>query len=105
MDTVDERVVAKERLVQDFRAVKADVEELLRATAGQTGEKITSARARVEESLKAARQRLVDVEEDLVARTKAAAKATDQLVRDKPWQAVGVAAAVGFLLGLLTCRR
>ena len=30
---------------------------------------------------------------------KAAAKATDRYVRDNPWQAVGIAAGVSFLVG------
>ena len=34
-------------------------------------------------------------------RAKAAARATDEYVRDNPWQALGVAAAVGFLIGLV----
>jgi ElaB/YqjD/DUF883 family membrane-anchored ribosome-binding protein len=34
-----------------------------------------------------------------------AARATDEYVHDNPWQAIGVAAAVGFLLGLVVARR
>ncbi len=38
--------VAKEKLVKDFKAVVADTEELLKATASQTGDKVAAARAR-----------------------------------------------------------
>ncbi len=38
-------------------------------------------------------------------RSKEAARATDEYVHDHPWQAVGVAAGVGFLLGMLIARR
>ena len=41
----------------------------------------------------------------VVEKTKAAARATDDYVHDNPWKAVGVAAGVGFLLGLLVNRR
>jgi ElaB/YqjD/DUF883 family membrane-anchored ribosome-binding protein len=34
-----------------------------------------------------------------------AARATDDYVHDNPWQAIGVAAAVGFLVGLVISRR
>jgi ElaB/YqjD/DUF883 family membrane-anchored ribosome-binding protein len=34
-----------------------------------------------------------------------AARATDQMVRDNPWRAIGVGAAVGLLLGYLVSRR
>ncbi len=96
---------ARDRLVEDFKTVVNDAEELLKATAGQTGEKIDSVRARAEENLRKARARLGQMEVDLVERTKAAAKATDQLVHENPWQSVALATAVGFLIGMLTGRR
>ncbi len=105
MMTATETEVAKERLIKDFKTVVVDTEEMLKATASQTGEKVAAARAKLEETLAATQKRLADLEEGLVDRTKAAAQATDQLVHEHPWQAVGVAAAVGFLLGMLTCRR
>jgi ElaB/YqjD/DUF883 family membrane-anchored ribosome-binding protein len=40
-----------------------------------------------------------------VRRAKAAATATDDYVHEKPWQAIGVAAAVGLALGVLIGRR
>ncbi len=105
MMTATETEVAKERLIKDFKTVIVDTEEMLKATASQTGEKVAAARAKLEETLAATQKRLADLEEGLVDRTKAAAQATDRLVHEHPWQAVGVAAAVGFLLGMLTCRR
>jgi ElaB/YqjD/DUF883 family membrane-anchored ribosome-binding protein len=41
----------------------------------------------------------------MIVKAKAAVKATDQLVHENPWQSAGVAAAVGFLLGMLMHRR
>jgi ElaB/YqjD/DUF883 family membrane-anchored ribosome-binding protein len=105
MNSTREADAAKERLMKDFKAVLGDTEELLRATASQTGEKVASARARVEESLMTTKKRIADLEESVVDRTKAAAHAADQMVHENPWKAVGVAAAVGFLLGLLVHRR
>lgn len=96
---------AKEKLMDDFKAVINDAEELLKATASQTGERAAAARARVEESIRATRERLADLQGDVADRARAAAHATDQIVHDNPWKAVGIAAAVGFLLGLLVHRR
>jgi ElaB/YqjD/DUF883 family membrane-anchored ribosome-binding protein len=96
---------AREKLVEDFNTVIQDAEELLRATAGQTGEKIEAVRARAEENLRKARARLEEMQVDLMERTKAAAKATDQLVHENPWQSVALATAVGFLIGIMTGRR
>ena len=41
------------------------------------------------------------MEGDVVDRTRAAAKATDQLVHENPWQSIALATAVGFLVGVV----
>ena len=83
----------------------ADAEEILHATADQTGEKIASLRARIKERLLDARIRLEAAEEVLIEKTRAAARATDNYVHENPWQAVGIGAGIGFLLGLVLGRR
>jgi ElaB/YqjD/DUF883 family membrane-anchored ribosome-binding protein len=98
-------LTAQERLVTDIRAVIADAEEILLATADQTGEKIAVLRARIKERLLDARIRLDAAEEVLIEKTRAAARATDDYVHENPWQAVGIGAGVGFLLGLVLGRR
>jgi ElaB/YqjD/DUF883 family membrane-anchored ribosome-binding protein len=105
MNSAHEAQAAKERVIKDFKAVVADTEELLKATANQTGDRITAARARMEESLAATKKQLTELEENMIVKAKAAVKATDQLVHENPWQSAGVAAAVGFLLGMLMHRR
>ena len=105
MNITHEAQSAKERVIKDFKAVVTDTEELLKATANQTGDRIAAARARMEESLAATKKQLAELEENMIEKSKAAARATDQMVHDNPWQSVGVAAAVGFLLGMLIHRR
>ena len=97
--------VTKEKLMDDLKVVAKDVEELLRATASQTGEKIATARARAEESLRSVRENLEDASDEMVARARDASRLADDYVNDNPWQAVGVAAAIGFLIGYLIGRR
>ena len=97
--------VSMGELMEDLRAVVADAEELLKATADQTGERIAAARGKAEESLKAARARLEEQEAAVMAKTKAAAKATEDYVRANPWKGLGIAAAVGLILGILVARR
>ncbi|MFZ3127048.1 MAG: DUF883 family protein [Rhodoferax sp.] len=96
---------SEEKLVDDIKSVIADAEDLLSATADQTGEKIVSLRARIQERLKDARTRLVAAEAVLLEKTRAAARATDAYVHESPWQAVGIGAGVGFLLGFILGRR
>lgn len=97
--------VTKEQLIHDFKAVVADAEALLKATAGQGGEAMAAMRSKVEASLAAAKAKMTDAEVALVARAKLAAKATDEYVHVHPWQAIGIAASVGMVIGLLIGRR
>ncbi|OGT03989.1 MAG: hypothetical protein A2Y51_01785 [Gallionellales bacterium RIFCSPLOWO2_02_60_31] len=99
-----ENEVSKEKLMQDLRVVVADAEELLRATAGQAGEKVSAARERIQENLAAAKQRLAVAQDAVAARTKEAAKVTDEYVHENPWKAVGIAAGVGLVIGMLISR-
>ena len=100
-----EENVSKDKLVQDFRAVVADAEELLRATASQAGEKVAVARERIQDSLHQAKVKLAEAEDIIVQKSRQAARATDDYVHENPWQAVGVAAGVGLVIGLLIGRR
>ena len=97
--------VSKEKLMQDMRVVVEDAEELLKATAGQAGEKVAAARERIQENLGVAKERLAVAERAVVEKTKQAAKATDEYVHENPWRAVGIAAGAGFIVGLLVGRR
>ena len=104
-DSQTSNLSSQEKLVADIRAVIADAEDILKATADQTGEKIASLRARIQDRMLDARIRLSNAEELLIEKTRATARATDDFVHDQPWQAVGIAAGVGFLVGLILGRR
>lgn len=103
--TSREPAVTKEKLAEDLRLVISDAEELLRATAGQAGEKFAATRQKVQESIQRARAELSDVEEVLVDQGKQAARVADEYVRSNPWQSVGIAAGIGVIIGLLITRR
>jgi len=96
--------VSKEKLMQDFRIVMADAEELLRATAGQAGDKVAATRERIQENLAAAKESLNEAESELIEKTKYAVEATDAYVHDNPWRAIGIAASVGVIIGMLIGR-
>lgn len=105
MNTPDTSAVTKQQLIHDFNVVVADAEALLKATAGQGGEAVAAARARAEETLAAAKARMAEAQATLLAKTREAAKVTDEYVHMHPWEAMGVAAGVGMLIGLLIGRR
>ncbi len=96
--------ISKERLMQDLRLVVADAEELLRASAGEAGEKVSAARQRIEEHLAAAKVRLAETEAAMLEKTRAAAHATDEFVHENPWRSVGIAAGAGLVIGMLISR-
>lgn len=95
----------KERLVSDLKAVVADADDILRATAGSAGEKVSELRQKIETRLRSAKERLADAEAAMVDKAKEAAAKTDDFVHEQPWKAVGVAAVVGLALGVLIGRR
>jgi ElaB/YqjD/DUF883 family membrane-anchored ribosome-binding protein len=86
--------VTSEKLMKDLKAVVGNAEDLLKATADQSGEQVARIRARAEESLRVARARMRDVGGEL-----------DEQVRENPWTAVGVAAGIGLVLGILIARK
>ena len=95
----------RDKLVDDFATVLSEAEEMLKRAATETGDKARDLRAQVETKLLRAKLRLQELEGEAVDRAKAAAQATDDYVHDNPWQAIGIAAAVGVLVGLLMNRR
>ena len=92
--------VTRDKLVDDVKVLTKDVQDLLKATASVVGDKAAEARVKVEESLKVAQDKLSIAHESVKAKGKEAIAATDEYVRDNPWNAVGIAAGVGFLLGI-----
>ncbi|HXQ30783.1 MAG TPA: DUF883 family protein [Steroidobacteraceae bacterium] len=93
------------RLMDDLRAVVADAEALMTATASDASDRAKDARHKATESVEKARARLEQLESELKVRAKAAADDATSYVRDNPWQSLGVAAAIGVVLGVLLSRR
>ena len=98
-------IVTKDKLVADFKVVVADAEELLRATAGQAGDKAAELRSRLQDHLGNAKASLAEAQAAVVDKAKQVGRATDDYVHDNPWRSVGVAAGIGFIVGLLIGRR
>lgn len=94
-----------DKLMHDLKTVVGDAEELLKATASQSGEQIARIRVRAEESLRVARSRIKEMTQNAEAQAREAAREVDRQVQDHPWTAVGVAAGVGVLLGFLLGRK
>ena len=97
--------VNRDKFVQDMRHVITDAEEFLRATANQAGEKMAIARQRVQDSVQQARAKLTEVEGLVRDRANQAARYTEEYVHENPWRAIGIAAGIGLVIGLIVARR
>lgn len=94
----------KERIMDELRVMVSDAEDLLQATANQTGEVAAIARARIQKSMQVVKERLDAAEDIVVERTRQAAKITDQYVHTNPWQSIGISACAGIIVGMLIRR-
>lgn len=96
---------AQEVLMEDFQTLVTDTERLLEHTKSLAGDQADELRQQIQDSLLRARETLKLTEDSLRERGKAAVIATEDYVQANPWQSVGIAAGVGFLIGLLATRR
>ena len=95
----------RQGLIEDLKLVIKDAEDLLRGTSQQMDEGYQQARARFESTLGVARDNLSEIEAQLADAAREAVEQADAYVREKPWQAIGIGAAVGLVAGLLIGRR
>lgn len=96
-------------LLDDVRQALADVEELLKTGVEQAGEQLTDrvddTRARAERTLHDAHERLSSLQDEMTSRARRSVREADRYVHDNPWQAIGIAAGLAFVVGLLVSRR
>ncbi|MBU3541391.1 YqjD family protein [Polynucleobacter sp. UB-Tiil-W10] len=101
----DEHKTGAEQLIGEFKSLMADAEALIKATEDHPGAAISSIRNKALETLAGAKESLSDVEGKLLDKAKSAADSADDFVHRSPWEAVGVAAGLGLLIGLFIGRR
>jgi ElaB/YqjD/DUF883 family membrane-anchored ribosome-binding protein len=97
--------ISADKLGTDLKIVLGDVEALLKQAASSTGQQAVELRERAAENLHRASLRLSEARIAAAEKSRAAARRADDWVHANPWAAVGAAAGVGFLLGMLVSRR
>ena len=85
---------------EEIRALLHDVESALSETTGEAAEKFTELRERLRAVLAEGQSSYERARDEAVRR----AKQADHFVRENPYYAVGIAAGVGALVGLLVSR-
>ncbi len=87
--------------IDDLRALVRDAEQVLANAGDAAGEQAADLQARMREALDASRDRL----HELKASAREHLDEYDEYVRAHPYQSIGVAVAIGALIGVLLGRR
>ena len=89
----------------EIKNLIADVEELMARIADLKDVDVVRVRSKVQRAVDATKQSLADGAETIRQHAQDVASTADDYVRDRPWQAVGIAALVGAVVGILATRR
>ena len=92
-------------VVQDFHTFIKDVEGLVKATAHLSGEELINAKAKLNDRIIQAKNSAATFGASVAERAGKTADSANQYVHEKPWQAIGVSAAAGLLVGYLLSGR
>jgi len=101
----DMTTVHREKLLSDLKVVVADADELVKITAGQAGKEAGDIAARMQNRMSRLQDEMAHMQEVAVTKAKAVAQDADGYVHANPWKAIGIAAGLGMLIGLLAGRR
>ena len=97
--------LARERVMADLKSLVRDSEDLLKATAGDVSEKAKEVRSRVTGALERAKATCKDLQDQTTATATAAARKADMMIREHPYESLGVVFGLGLLIGVLVTRK
>jgi ElaB/YqjD/DUF883 family membrane-anchored ribosome-binding protein len=103
--TTEQLSLGKQKIVEDLHVLLTDSEEMLRLVAAVPGEGVEAVRERLRTHIDSLRAALGDAQQVAQRGYRSATLQTERYVRRKPWQALGAAAGVGYLLGVLVARK
>jgi ElaB/YqjD/DUF883 family membrane-anchored ribosome-binding protein len=101
MKTKSRNHVGAQDLMEDINTLASDAKAIFD---NNVTEPASDALAALRDRLDSAKSRLGEYYDTAKERTIAGARATDTVIRDKPYHAIAVAAAAGVLLGLFIAR-
>lgn len=96
---------AQSGIAREYHAFLSDVQDLLSSATSMTAEDFARAKAKLSARISAARASVGRAGSAVAEGARSSAKATDHYVREQPWQAVGISAVAGVLIGFLLGRR
>jgi ElaB/YqjD/DUF883 family membrane-anchored ribosome-binding protein len=95
----------KSAAATEVKNLIADVEELMARIADLKDADVVRVRDKVQSAVDATKQSLAEGAETLRQQAQKVVSTADDYVRDSPWQAIGIAALVGAVVGILATRR
>ena len=102
---MNDNTLSTDKIASDLHALVEDVESLLKGTAGQADSKLDEIRNRLAGTVANARVTCRDLKSKASSQVRQGIETTDATVRAHPWESVGVAFAVGLVVGVLIGRR
>ncbi|MFM0739462.1 DUF883 family protein [Paraburkholderia xenovorans] len=103
-DTTHQLALGGQKIVEDLRVLLTDSEEMLRLASNVPGEGVDVLRERLNSHVETLQSALGDAQQTARRGYRVATVNTERYVRLNPWRSIGIAAGVGFLLGVLTTR-
>src|ERR1700743_2333 len=102
--TTQQIALGGQKIVEDLRVLLKDSEEMLRLPANGPREEVGALRDKLGTHVETLQSALGDAQQNAQRRYRAATVNTERYVRRNPWRSIGIAASVGFLLGVLSTR-
>jgi ElaB/YqjD/DUF883 family membrane-anchored ribosome-binding protein len=90
-----------QKLAEDLKTVAQDVEELIKAGGAEMSEKAREIQEHLHQALEVAQA----TAQELQAQTAAQVRAVDRVIRQNPYESIGVAFGAGLLIGLIFTRK
>ena len=89
----------------EIKNLLADVEELVARIADMQDADLERVRDKVQRAVDAAKQSFSEGADSVRRQAQGVADSADDYIRESPWQALGIAALVGAVVGMLLTRR
>ncbi len=89
----------------EFQNFIADIEDLITSMTSLTGEDLARAKAKLAERVELAKESFSEIGGEIAERARKTARVTNTYVHEHPWQAVGIGAILGLLIGVAVSRR
>ncbi len=95
----------KEALMREIQSVLEQAETLYDTTVERGEEETQALRRKLQQQFEQAKDKLMDFEERAAEQVKYRIKQADDYITDKPYYAMGFAALIGLVVGILLNRR